>query len=107
MLLTSSPFVTHLYCPPDALPAEVCITGKAAILADALAEAGDAWMTRAESHAAFGLRLLMSWSTWVARVRIAGVPVRCAWETAHGPVRYGRYSIPGRLTCLDRTGGKP
>jgi hypothetical protein len=92
------------------LPAEVRLTGKAAVLADALAEAGDAGMTRAESHAAFGLRLLMSWSTWVAKVRTAGVPVRCAWETAHGlsgPARYGRYSIPGRLTRLDRTGGKP
>jgi hypothetical protein len=85
-------------------------TEQPCILADALAEAGDAGMTRAESHAAFGLRLLMSWSTWVAKVRTAGVPVRCAWETAHGlsgRVRYGRYSIPGTLSRLDRTGGKP
>jgi hypothetical protein len=103
-------FVTHLYTPPDGPSVEVCIPGKAGTLADALSEAGDAGMTRIESFDPFRFKLIMSWSTWVSKIRAHGVPVRCEWETAHGlngPIRYGRYSIPGTLTRVHRTGGKP
>ena len=102
-------FVTHLYTPPDEPPVEVRISGKAGTLADALAEAGDAGMTRIESFDPFRFKLIMSWSTWVSKIRASGVPVHCQWETAHGlngPVRYGRYAIPGALFRINRAGGK-
>jgi hypothetical protein len=102
-------FVTHIYTPPDGPPVGVCIAGKAGTLADALAEAGDAGTTRIESYARFEFRLIMSWSTWVSKIRASGVPVHCQWETAHGlngPVRYGRYAISGALFRINRAGGK-
>src|SRR4051812_35213442 len=70
-------FVTHLYTPPDGPPVKVCIPGKAGTLADALAEAGDAGMTRIESFDPFRFKLIMSWSTWVSKIRATGITVRC------------------------------